>query len=34
MGIYLASPKKEKNTVTESSGKYTYVASGMQGKHH
>jgi len=31
MGIYLASPKKEKSTVTESSGKYLYAASGMQG---
>lgn len=31
MGIYLATPNKEKNTVTETSGKMVYAATGMQG---
>lgn len=31
MGIYLASPNKEKNTVEDSCGSMRYAASGMQG---
>jgi len=31
MGIYLASPNKEKHSVEEQFGKMKYGASGMQG---
>ena len=31
MGIYLASPNKEKNSIEEQYGTMRYGASGMQG---